>query len=412
MKIAFYHNEKDEITTYTYKLLESLAIRYGHNVVNLPDAEIIGYTMTSHYDMPTLRKIRKIFPDKKIIVGGHASNSPAPLLAYADYVNLGQGFQIFKENKKIEDLNDKTYIVTNDKLEGEYSHYIDWAKIPIIRISKNSYSYLESVGCSHKCKFCLTSWMNKHQVNPNQKTLSYLSEKYSKQQLYFIGNNYESLSCNLKVSDVTVKGYNTQYPKYRGISLIRVGLESVTEKTRKSLGKNISDEDVRRFFAITKAENKRSNIFMIAGLNTQDEWEYFTEILPYDSLVAKPAIGIVINYIDPSFGTPLERYDLRKIIPVNIPRIKRLWKLHNSRIKIFHEASLSWKNSTIDSIIQRSYGIDKIEKLLKLKNETFSDFQEFIDRLYSEGFEKEVQGNYEYPFQLTNWHNNKWKPYL
>jgi len=404
MKISFYNNFTG-FTVFTIELLKHISVIYGHSVTDHKDSDIMCLSLTSHYEIPELIKARKQFPKKKIIVGGHISNAPACLLAYADFVNLGQGFEFFKTLKSIEEINQMPFIVSKEKKEGEYSSFIDWSIIPIVRISQNSYSYLESVGCRNKCTFCLTSWMNRFQQNPNQKAIQAISRKYEGKQLYLIGNNYESQSCNLKVSDCTIKGYNENSTKYNKIRLIRVGLESVTETTRFELKKRITDEDIKEFIQRTKFYKKNANIFLIAGLNQQEEFENFTEILGEDYGVS-PKLNFIINYFDPSRLTPLQNFDLSKLIPINIPKIKRLWKTQNGRVVIFRDHTISWKNSTFDSVMQR---IDemKVAKLLELKKEKYESFDQMIDVLKHKGFEREIMGNFKYPIKTNYPYNFK-----
>lgn len=401
MKIKFWENKTLKgNTNYTNELLRHIAIKNGHKQES-KDFDILVVSLTSHYEIEELKRARKQHPDKKIIVGGHCSNAPASLLHWADYVNLGQGFEFFRDvnENNIETL---PYIVSKEKKDGIFSQYIDWDKCPVVQIGKNSYSYLESVGCKNKCKFCLTSWLNKHQVNPKQATIKTLGKMYQKKQLYMIGNNYESISCNLNVSDVTIKGYNERYSNYENIKLLRVGLESVSEQTRKALGKNISDEDVKEFFQRTKQEKKRCNVFLIAGLDPQETWENFIQVLPKCQIESSPRIGIIINYFDPSMGTPLWSYDLTKIIPINLPKIKRIWKLHNARIVIFRDLTLSWKNSTFDSLLQRCKTKD-VESIMELRKVKYSDINAMFESIKKAGYEDILTGNFQPEYELKNW---------
>jgi hypothetical protein len=344
-------------------------------------------------------------------LGGHASNAPASLLAYADYVNLGQGFEIFRDAKKVSDIPTLPYIVSKDKREGVYSHYIDWKIVPIVQISKYSYSYLESVGCRNKCRFCLTSWLNKHQVNPLETRLKRILKRAETskniKQFYCIGNNYGRDYGKLNVVDVTIKGYLQDHKKYDNKRLIRVGLESVVKKTREVLGKGmIRDEDIRQFINLTKHYKKRCNIFLIAGLDTQEQWENFVNILPKD-FDSSPRLNFIVNYFDPSVGTPLYKYNLSKLIPLNLQKIRRLWKLHNGRVVIFNDGSLSWKNNAIHTLLQR---VDetKVEKVLKLQNLKYETYGSMIDVFYKNGLEKETNGDFDYSIKLNNWHGKRY----
>jgi len=396
----FFANNLNFATTYTYELLKHLARKNNHEITeDVGKADAILLSLTSFYEFNELLKLRKNHKEKIIIVGGHACNSPEPLLHYANYVNLGQGFEFFKL-KSFSEIEQAYFIVHKNKKHGKYSDLIEWNLLPIVQISKNSYSYLESVGCKYKCSFCLTSWTNKYQKNPNDIIIKNIEEKYAEKQLYFIGNNYERPNTKIKVSDATIKKYNENPLYYDNISLIRVGLESPSQETRYMLKKRISDEEVKKFFYFTKKYKKRANIFMIAGLDSQETWENFTEILGDNFEESHPSLNFIINYLDPSKGTPLEHYDLRKIIPINIPRIKRIWKLKNARIVIFRDLKISWKNSTIDALLQRTIEKEKIEYLWKLRKKVFDDFDDFISELEKNGFSRELSGNYEYNYEI------------
>lgn len=406
MKYFLHTDGNGENTAYTQELLKHLAVKNGHKMVAESECDAVLFSMTSHYEIDKLIKLRKL-TKKPIIVGGHASNSPLPLLEFCDYVNLGSGFEFFEKVISMETIESFDFIVSKNKRKGKYSNYINWNNIPLVQISKNSFSYLESVGCQHKCKFCVTSWMNKYQKNPNEKAIKAVLNKYGAKQLYLIGNNYNRNFGNLNVSDATIKEYNECPQKYEKIKLIRVGLESPSEETRKWLAKPISDSDIKEFFYKTKIMKKRSNIFMIAGIDDQEKWEEFRDIMGKDFENSKPSASYIINYFDPSMGTPFERYNLANIKPINIPRIKRLWKLHNARTIIFRDLTISWKNSTLDSLIQRSSEKEKILKLLKIKKNVYKDAAHFFNDLVSEGFEKEIAGEYKYDMDLERSYKHK-----
>jgi hypothetical protein len=84
MKIAFYYKNKEQ-TTYTDELLKHIAKKNGHQVVDYDNADIIGISMTSHYELQKLRMIRKQYPGKKIIVGGHVGFGTIQDIGHRNY---------------------------------------------------------------------------------------------------------------------------------------------------------------------------------------------------------------------------------------------------------------------------------------------------------------------------------------
>jgi radical SAM superfamily enzyme YgiQ (UPF0313 family) len=404
MKIYFYQNNKKNITSYTHELLKHLAIKNGHEVVSSPDiADISGISLTSFYEIDELRKFRAKNKEGLIVAGGHACNNPSALLRYADFVCLGQGFQFFSECGSVSDMFEKPYIIHKKKIAGEYSDFIDWGLIPCVKIGKNSYSYLYSMGCRNKCKFCLTSWANKYQANPNKAGIKKLKDRIGSKQFYLITNDFDSgVNVNRSVSDVRVKEYLSSPEKFDGIKLLRLGVESPSEKTRSWLSKPIKTDHLKDFFRLTKERRQRVNIFMIAGFDSQEKWEWFADIFDQD-YEATPKIGVVMNYFDPSKLTPLENYDLRKIISLNIPRIKRIWRTKNVRPVIFMDFSLYPYSALIDAMFNRAnwYDVDKImemrkkEKFItgKIKERKDKGLPYFFDAVQRHGLEHLLDGS-------------------
>lgn len=372
MKIFFYQKYEKCITTYTFELLKYLAKENGHEISkDASYADICAISLTSFYEIDTLRIFRNRHPNVKIIVGGHACNNPSALLRYADYVCLGQAFQFFSENKTIEDIKNKSYVVHKNKLYGKYSQYIDWQKIPLIQTSKNNYSYLYSTGCRNKCKFCLTSWANKYQVNPFVHKIEKIKKYTEGKRLCLIANDYDQgVFVKRDASDITIKEYLKNPKHYDGVKLLRLGVESPVQKTRSFFSKPIKDKSLQDVFNITKRHKKRINIFMIAGLDTQEGWESFADLLEQD-YYGLPKIGVIINYFDPQPLTPLANWDVRGLIPINIPRIKRIWRQKSVRIIIYRDLDLKPYNAIYNTMLSRAnwYDVDKIMDMRK--NEKF-----------------------------------------
>jgi len=376
MKLYFYKNNK-KVTTYTYELLKYIAKKNNHKVVETPkEADLCCMTLTSLLEIDNLRIFRNRYKKSKIIIGGHACNSPAALLRYCDYVNLGQGFQFFSECSDIEDIEEKGYIVTREKRKGKFSQYINWDTIPLVQISKRSYSILYSVGCRMNCKFCLTSAINKYQVCPN-KTKIYKAKRYAAgKQLYLITNDFDGgVDVKRNVSDIRVQEYLKNPDNYDDIKLLRLGVECVLEENRRKLGKNITDDELRELFKVTKSKNKRMNLFYMAGLETTEEWETMAELLDQD-YGGKPKIGLILNYFDPQALTKMEGYDLTTIKEINIPHIKRILKLKSARILIFRDLKIAPYNAMKSSMLSRcnENQVDDILELKKRKHKRMDDF--------------------------------------
>lgn len=380
MKIFFYQKNKTGNTTYTFELLRYIAKKNGHTLSDLNDSEICALSLAHISEIDTLRIFRKRNPGKKIIVGGHGACHA--LLRYADYICMGHSFELFRDCKKISDLDDKPYIIHKGKKSFQFSKYIDWDLCPVVRISKNSHSLLYSVGCRKKCKFCYTSWINKYQVNPYKKKIERIRKKLNG-QLYLITNDFDNqVAAKRNVSDVRVSEYLKNPSKTKDIKLIRLGIESPCEETRKELGKPISNDDLKEFFRITQKLNQRCNLFFIAGFDGQEEWESMIDLFDVD-IVGKPKIGFIVNYFSPQPHTPLKDWDLTKIKPLDLPKIKIKLKIKNARIVIYRDLKVSYYNSTIDAMLSRSKSgqVDNVLMMRDYKNKGLDYFVENAERL-------------------------------
>ena len=58
MKVAFYPTFNKN-TTYTFELLKHIAKSYGHTITDIPDWDLLGVSLTSHYEIKKLRTARR-----------------------------------------------------------------------------------------------------------------------------------------------------------------------------------------------------------------------------------------------------------------------------------------------------------------------------------------------------------------
>lgn len=409
MRIYFHKHTDKNLTTYTFELLKYLAKKNGHIVCDSADgSDVIGISLTSFYELDALRVLRNRNPKKKIIVGGAACNNPSGLLRYADYVCLGQSFELFHDCKTVEDLEDKYYIVHEKKKKGVYSHFIDWDLIPLVQISKKNYSMLYSVGCRKKCRFCLMSWANKYQVNPNKIRIINARKKVS--NLMLICNEDDGSGINRSVSDVVLKEYIANPGKYKGIRRLRLGVERVSQAGRFELSKPIKDNELKRFFLLTKKFGQVVNLFFIVGLDPVEDWESFIDLLP-ESIEFKPQIGIISNYFDPQPLTPMANFDLRKIIEINIGKIANVWRNRNGRVYFFRANSLYYASALFNSMLLRCHGndIDKVLSFRKQEKFAWKDpggalryypISYFFDKVSEYGLDYLINGKYESDYEI------------
>jgi len=385
----FLFNKTQKNTTYTYELLKYLIRKNEHEYTNGDEADYILVSLTSYFELETLIKARKIFPNKKIVVGGHITlGNPLPLLRWADFVNIGAGFDFFEDIKE-ENIEDLQYILTAHKgIEDITPNYnIRWDECPIVQIAKYSYSYFYSTGCQYKCSFCLTSWVNKYQkTNKSEEVIR--KSLPTKSQVYLISNDYIGKNVAKSVTDARIPHFLKHYNEYTKTQLIRVGVESPTERIRYFFRKNVFDEDIKEFLDLAKRINKRVTLFFIIGLDTEEDYLNWIDKIGA-TMDAKPKIHIVVNYFSPEIGTPLEFFDLNDILEINLPKVQYNWKRKNARI-LFFGYRARWSSEAYYTLLQRS-NEENVEKVLSLKD--IKNREEFLEKAYKLGLEKEIEGN-------------------
>jgi hypothetical protein len=395
-------------TTYTHELLKYLVKINGHLMVtDISDADYVLISMTGLVEFNRLVSLRKRARDKPIIAGGHAAFSILPLLAYADYVCVGQGFELFRDiGDAHPDISVLPYIGTKFKKAGSIvsSQVVLWDQCPVVQIAKNSYSFLYSIGCRNKCSFCYTSWINKYQVTT--KNVDHIQSKIpNKAQLYLISNDYNGKNIKRSVSDATVKQYIATPEMFKSVNLVRFGVEAPNEATRKDLlNKPISDDELREIIKISGSDKFKQSIkmFLIEGLNTLDEWLSFCDVI--EDQRAKPPIWCIMNYFEPTPMTPLQDFDLRRLI--NLDKGPFKFKLYNAcrRAKL-PDCNIKDIFPIFRSVLSRA-NYEEVPVVWKMKDAKTRE--DLFARLTEHGLEGLIR-KHQHPNPIIHPHNMKLK---
>jgi len=414
MKVYYYNKyDREEVTFYTQELIKHIAKKNGHEIVEDPaDCDFATISLAHHSEIKDIKRLRKM-TDRPIVAGGHATYAPLAIAEFADLVNLGHGFQFFKDlDGSLDALADKPYIYHKDKTgQFEFNQFIDWEMIPLIQTGKNTFGIFWSTGCRFKCNFCATSWINSYQRNPNSMHLKMAYEKTRGKMLNVVTNDYSKSNIGRKVSDVMLKEYNKAPLDYAKLNLIRAGVESVTEEGRYFFGKHIKDKEITEFVQKTLEHHKECNIFFIAGIDTTDQWIEFAEkIVKPDSINRKPRLNLIINYFNPNIYTPLERFDLTKIKVVDFQKVLFHWRRVNSRLRIYKSNNLKPYSKIEQTLKERASSAAELEAIFVLEKEVFphldGGFQTYIDRCDELGLGDLLRGKFN-RLDITFPHDDK-----
>lgn len=285
------------------------------------EAEVLLVSLNDITQLSRLKAIRGRNPDKLIVVGGSLSFVGETLLAYSDIVNVGEGFEFFKEineqkfastKKFLNSMEEKPYILTKIKINEiiKPSRLILWDRIPCVQQSKTNYYYLLSKGCPNHCRMCYTSWTQPFQRNTSsnlEKTLVYFT-KHRKLHLTLVSNEgfqFKALEANIASKSVMVKQFIENPDEYKRSQMLHIGVEGFGEKAREWIGKPISNEDLQKTIFWTKNLNIPTEWFLILGIPGDNREEFISMITR--EIEFNPKIWLMIHWLSYPAHTPLWR---------------------------------------------------------------------------------------------------------
>jgi hypothetical protein len=243
----------------------------------------------------------------KIIVGGFNTFNPVPFQAYADYVVCGDGEEILP---KI--------------IEGKESPPLEWLNVDPLRgfllENQKGIARIEIArGCKFRCHFCAVSHLKPYREVPFDEVYEQLKKTKSPRVSCFspeptlhsrndeITDMCHRLGKHREDSDVRLDRISK-----KSDAVPRVGIEGLSERLRKSIGKPYEDEQIIE--AIDRAiKEKRKGIFLYFILDlpgeTEEDWMAFhilfkkiDKIPGIQDFVVKPSPSVFL----PNPHTPME----------------------------------------------------------------------------------------------------------
>jgi radical SAM superfamily enzyme YgiQ (UPF0313 family) len=310
------------ITTYGIEIVKKSLEANGH-VVKEFDMEsnnpiiVSCYWMEQVYDLIKWRKKYGIV-DRKIIVGGNqATGYPNSLMPWVSKIYLGDGDSWDGKNEEnlIDCKNPKIKKPCYQKILKPFL-YED--------VQQNRRTFCEmSRGCKHSCFFCQYGWIKPYRESDvedirtillSAKTKSirmFAADRFQHSQYKQIRTAMDKIGKNDTGSDVSVSFLLNNKNYLSLTNKVRVGVEGMSERLRKLVGKPLTDEQLVDFVISTKAAGIKSmDWYMIYGLpnETQDDWEGFEKLLKEidRNIDDNYVIAIHWNAFTPSSLTPFQ----------------------------------------------------------------------------------------------------------
>lgn len=376
---------------------------HGLDVVEEEDADIILLSLSDPTEINLLFEARR--GQKPIILGGGEAFHERMYSNLVDLVNVGEGFEIFEKlqtiknespEKIIEKLKKLPYIYYKDKKETIYpSTKIDWNKVPVVRTGVRRKIILGGRGCKKKCKFCFTSWTTKYQNNPYLPNLD-------KQVMIITNDNLGSDQLYQKAyaRSITAEGYlKMTRAQAKNCYYYRIGLESFSEKTRRYFGKPISTEQLNRVMEVSREFNHKLTLFVLAGYDTQESVNEFSEALNQDLKYKYPAIEVKMTYLEPTAHTPFKNFDIRKIHQWDRNYLISILTFASQRFRIYGMKK-DFGHAVWRTCLHRARTLEETMTIFKWKKKTGVEILELIKEkgwlhLYNQANETTIKFWYE-----------------
>jgi radical SAM superfamily enzyme YgiQ (UPF0313 family) len=253
----------------------------------------------------------------KIIIGGFNTINPIPFLAYADFVCVGDGEGILPAlmNGELPDnvLTEKSKSVfygVKKKLSPFCHQTNNIARIEIAR------------GCKFLCSFCAVTWLKPYREVPVEGIRKIINSTKCKKLSLFapeptMHSEDERITLIVRNSgrhrcDSDTRLDRLTHIAHRNDSVLRVGIEGLSEKIRKSIHKPYSNNQIIDVMKWAIASG-RGGMFWYIILDlpgeSQEDFEEFTELLRRvgeipgaNNFVLKPSPSVFL----PTPHTPME----------------------------------------------------------------------------------------------------------
>jgi radical SAM superfamily enzyme YgiQ (UPF0313 family) len=249
----------------------------------------------------------------RIVIGGFNTANPVPFLAYADYVVVGDGEGALQKIIAGE-------IPDNVLTDGKQSVAYGVSGLQPFCHETNDIARIEIArGCRAACRFCAVTWLKPYR----ELSLSGIKQALQSTKLKRVSLFAPEPTLHTQDEKVTIACHNNGKVRVdsdvrldrlhlRKDSVPRVGIEGLSERLRKSVGKPYSND--RILDAVRRAiEDGRKGMFWYVILDlpgeTDKDWGEFRELLRAvgsipgsDKFILKPSPSVFM----PTPHTPMQ----------------------------------------------------------------------------------------------------------
>jgi len=268
------------------------------------------------YDLCNKCHIGKKYGEKPfVIVGGFNTYNPVVFKKYAHAVCAGDGEDTVldaiakRSNKSIYTGVESNIVYANADISNNKFIYYNESNIARIEIAR---------GCKYKCKFCQLSALKKYREVSIESIEHCLKSTPTKRCVLFAPNK-TSHSKTKEIQELLVKYNKTdmcpdvrynEIDSFYGSNFMQIGIEGISEKLRKSVGKPLSNDGfrdiIKKSYLFCKAKGWKPTMFLgfivdLPGENDSD-WQEFSDTLDsFQRVIPNGEMGLrfIFNQFQP-----------------------------------------------------------------------------------------------------------------
>jgi len=300
------------------------------------EADIVLMTVSSQQGVGRVRaeyrKVKRINPRAKIIIGGGGCYGPAVFVPYADAICVGEGPRfirmLFAEGFDAASSLPETWMPGDSRPVIPYRDF-PW-ELPPLNHPDGTARVFGSRGCKFNCLFCQTGWESSYRPNPDPQRLTMQVDAMERagRRLAIVSNDAAEEHVRLRGQQefISVTLHNTLknlLPITREqTKSVRFGVEGVSERMRRFVGKPIPTDDLLRVTYELLGNGVGVRWFFIPGLpgERDEDWdELRAAVIEIKRHIRKGVVMMNFHAFIPQPATPLcvlplvdeywERYD-------------------------------------------------------------------------------------------------------
>lgn len=281
------------------------------------EADIILFSILSPKEHPRLKtSIKKYWNGKaKLILGGAGCYSPAVFENFVDLICVGEGsdfmdvlltkgYEAAKELPEVWIKGETRKVIPNENFPWE---------VPPLNCPDGTVRLFGSRGCKMRCYFCQTSFTSPYRVNPNSDVLQRQVDEFEKKKIKFaiVSNDAADVTVRINKKQEFISGTFKNLKRMKidktVTKTIRVGVEGVSERLRKSLGKPVNNEELLKLTHNAIENGVSVRWCFIVGLPGEEKKDYEElQLLLNETIrLRKSLVLCMFHAFIPECATPL-----------------------------------------------------------------------------------------------------------